>query len=225
MPDKSNSEKPKSAAATDSPDFPIARPRTLVVTLQNCPCLQGPAHIVVEQSCCFSVLTSMKVELTSPHPTKMTVVCMKGFDLKVTSIKPVACKLCSLAVEWGTGRKITKPRSWGKKPRKWALLYPGVPYLPNPHSELLIPSLPSSRAALCKTLSCQMEKEWDWKKNGTGSHYSDVQVLFALERALHLSEPCLFSLGVVFSVLASAWMVEDQSCTMNRGLSPLSVAI
>lgn len=104
----------------------------------------------------------MKVELASPHPTKMIVVHMKRFDLKVTSIKPMACKLCSLAVGWGTERKITKPRGWGKKPRKWALLYPCVPDLPNPHSELPIPSLPSSRAALCKTLSCQMERELDW---------------------------------------------------------------
>ena len=57
----------------------------------------------------------MIVELTSPQPTKVTIVHMKGFDLKVTSMKPMACKLCSLAVAWGTGRKITKPRSWGEK--------------------------------------------------------------------------------------------------------------
>lgn len=219
MPDKSFSEKPKSAAATDSPDFPIARPRTLVVTLQNCPCLQGPAHIVVEQSCCFSVLTSMKVGLTSPHPTKMTVVRMKGLDLKVTSIKLIACKLCSLAVEWGTGRKITKPRSWGKNLGNGLCFAPVclislIPIVRCQFHLCLLPELHFARHLAAK-----------WKENGTGSHYSDVQVLFALERALHLSEPCLFSLGVVFSVLASAWMVEDQSCTMNRGLSPLSVAI
>ena len=47
------------------------------------------------------------------------------------------------------------------------------------------------------------------------------QLLFALEQALRLSEPCFFSLGVVFFALAIAWMVEDQNCTMNRGLSPL----
>nr|XP_058919106.1 ras-related protein Rab-8A isoform X1 [Kogia breviceps] len=50
---------------------------------------------------------------------------------------------------------------------------------------------------------------------------SGFQLLFALEQALRLSEPCFFSLGVVFLALAIAWMVEDQNCTMNRGLSPL----
>lgn len=47
------------------------------------------------------------------------------------------------------------------------------------------------------------------------------QLLFALKQALRLSEPCFFSLGVVVFALAIAWVVEDQNCTMNRGLSPL----
>lgn len=142
MLDKSFSEKPKSAAATDSPNFPIIRPRTPVVTLQNGVfCTASPHCGWTELTWCFSVLIATKVELTSPHATKIAIAHVRSFDLGVTPI--YAALLCSGEVE----EHLPSPgivTEWRKR-REQALPYSCViltqsGYLLNPTISFWFPS-------------------------------------------------------------------------------------